>query len=345
MKKLLSLFLIIFITLSVFTGCKARKEKFTDYSFDYFDTVTTVIGFEKNKETFDANFKKINGWIKEYHQLYDIYSTYEGVTNIYNLNHSQGKEIAVDSRIIDLLLYAKDLNKKSKKLNIAMGSVLSIWHDYRSLALNDPTKALVPPDEILVSASRYTNLNDIIIDRKNGTVLIKDENLTLDVGAIAKGYTAQKVSEKMKASGMEGYILNMGGNVKIIGNRPDGKAWSIGIENPDTSSNQPYIETLSLNGDMSLVTSGSYQRFYTVQGKNYNHIINPDTLYPAEFFESVSVLCEDSALADGLSTILFCLPYEDGKKLVESLDNVHALWVTNEGEKLYSKGFKEYIAK
>ena len=342
MKKLLSLFLVALLALPL-AGCNAKYQKFTDYSFDSFDTVTTIIGFEKDKQVFDQNCQKIKAWLLEYHKLYDIYKAYDGVTNLYTVNRSQGTAVKTDSKIIDLLKYSKNLYTKTNgKLNVALGSVLSIWHDYRAQGLNDPANAVLPPIKLLKNAAPHTRFEDVIIDSAAQTVLIKDKSLTLDVGAIAKGYATEQVAKRMLDNGISGYILNIGGNVKIVGARPDGGKWAIGIENPDRSSSEAYVEELQLD-KMSLVTSGSYQRFYTVNGKNYNHIIDPDTLYPAEFFASVSVLCEDSALADGLSTTLFCMPYEDGKKLVEGFEGVHAMWVTPNGEKLYSKEFKAYI--
>ncbi len=323
-------------------GCGAKYEKFTDYSFDSFDTVTTIIGFEKNKETFDNNARQIKEWLLEYHKLYDIYKSYEGVTNLYTLNRSQGTAVKTDSRIIGLLEYSKSLYSKTNgKLNAAMGSVLSIWHDYRTKGLDNPDTAALPDKTVLHNAARHINFDDVVIDSTAQTVLIKDNKLTLDVGSIAKGYAAEEVAKKMESAGIVGYILNIGGNVKLVGKRPDQKKWSIGIENPDTTSSKAYVAQLSLQ-DASLVTSGSYQRFYTVNGKNYHHIIDPDTLYPATYFSSVSVLCKDSALADGLSTSLFCLTYEDGKNLLKNFEDVYVMWITHDGEKLYSEGFKDF---
>jgi len=166
--------------------------------------------------------------------------------------------------------------------------------------------------------------------------------MTLDVGAIAKGYAVEETAKWMKEQGIEGYILNVGGNVRIIGARPDGKGWTVGIENPETDSENGYIVYLSFN-DMSLVTSGSYQRFYVVDGKSYHHIINPDTLYPAENFLSVSVLCESSAMADALSTALFSMTLDEGKNLIEKMENTEVLWVLPDGKQEMTKGFKNYI--
>ncbi len=344
MKKILSLLLIILFLFSV-SACNSKKQKFTDYSFDYFDTVTTIIGFEKDKKTFDDNCEKIKGWLLEYHKLFDIYSSYDGINNLHTLNHSQGKEIKVSKKIIALINNSKSIynNTNNGKFNIAMGSVLSIWHDYRSSGIKHPEKAELPPEKLLKEAVEHTDINDIIVNTDKGTVLIKDKKLTIDVGGIAKGYTVDEVSALMSENGISGYILNIGGNVKTVGEKHDGKPWTVGIENPDRQSSQDYVEKIELDKDLSVVTSGSYQRFYTVDGKNYNHIIDPSTLYPSEYFASVSVVTDVSMYADALSTALFCLSYEEGIKLLENFNNTEAMWVTHNGQKLYTENFKKYI--
>ncbi|MBR6533458.1 MAG: FAD:protein FMN transferase [Clostridia bacterium] len=344
MKKIISL-LIILCLLFGFCGCKANSQKFTEYSFDYFDTVTTIVGFEQSEEDFKQNCEQIKAWLSEYHQLYDIYTLYDGVNNLCRINMSNGEAVTVEPEITQLLEYSKELYKTTNgKLNIAMGSVLSIWHDYREYGLKNPEKASVPNLQLLEKANKHTDISNIIIDKQKNTVKLDDSEIKLDVGGIAKGYAAEQIAKKMEYAGITGYILNIGGNVKIVGNRTDGEKWTVGIENPHTQdSENPYIETLKLDNSMSLVTSGSYQRFYTVGDVNYHHIINPDTLYPAKNFKSVSVLCEDSGLADALSTALFCMTYEDGKKIIETTDNVYVMWVLENGEKLYSEGFKKFI--
>ncbi len=344
MKKFLSFLLVLFCVLQSFflTSCKKSSQKFTDYSFDYFDTVTTIIGYEEDQSVFKANCEKIKGWLKEYHQLYDIYNFYDGITNLYVMNQSQNKLLTVDKKIVDLLVYSKEIYSKNPQFNVAMGSVLTLWHNYRQYGSNHPESAVLPPEDALLKASKHTNFDDIIIDSNANTILIRDENLLLDVGAIAKGYAAEEVANKMISDGITGYLLNLGGNIKIVGKRSDNEKWKVGIENPDTdNTEEPYIEYLAL-ANMSLVTSGSYQRFYIVNGKNYHHIIDPKTLYPAEYFKSVSVLCKNSALADAYSTLLFCLPYESGKQLVGQTDGLYVMWVTNDGNRLYSDGFKDF---
>ena len=178
----------------------------------------------------------------------------------------------------------------------------------------------------------------MIIDEANNTVTLTDPQMKLDVGAIAKGYATERVAKYFEEKGITGYVLNVGGNIRTIGSKADGTEWTVGIENPNSDD---YLAYLKLNGQ-SVVTSGSYQRFYYVDGKPYHHIIHPDTLLPATGYLSVSVICYDSGLGDALSTALFCLSQSEGLDLIESLDRVEAMWVDENGKKVFSSGWNQY---
>ncbi len=346
MKRITAIILLLATIFAgtAFASCskKVQLERCSRYSFDYFDTVSTVIGYEKNHSIFDVEAKKIMTMLEEYHKLYDIYNQYEGINNlcVINDNAGSGEPIKVDSRIIDLLLYAKEIyTLTNSKVNVAMGSVLSVWHEYRE------NESGIPSETELSEAARHTSIDDVIIDKENSTVMLADEKMSLDVGAIAKGYATQRIAEQMKADGVNGYILNIGGNVCCVGKRADKQKWVVGIENPDRDDeDRVYLQTLALTSQ-SLVTSGDYQRFYTYEGKNYHHIIDPVTLFPAQYFSSVSILAKDSALADALSTALFCMSYEDGLKLIGGMKGVEVMWVRENGEELYTSGFKKYFKK
>ena len=344
MKKLIALLTALLLCLPV-AGCKRGPQRYTEYSFDYFDTVTTVIGYADSKEDFDAVYREIKAQFEEYHKLYNIYNRYDGVNNLCIINEvSNGAHtpVKVDRKIIDLLLYAKEMyTLTGGEVNVAMGSVLSIWHDYRTAGINDPANAALPPMEKLQTAAEHTDIEKLIIDEAESTVFLSDPEMKLDVGAIAKGYAAEMVAQALEAKGITGYLLNLGGNLRAVGKRADGEAWIAGIENPDTSDvEKPYVATLSLDGQ-SLVTSGSYQRYYTVGGKRYHHIINPQTLMPGEDYLSVSVLSHHSGQGDALSTALFNMSYQQGNALVASLDGVEAMWVLPDGSKYFSAGFPQ----
>ncbi len=349
MKRIYCLAIVV-VMLFGLVSCKgAKKEKFTDYSFDYFDTVSIIVGYEETKEEFDANCKEVKDLLSEYHKLYTIYNAYEGVNNLCAVNKTVNGEhqmLEVDEKIIDMLGYAKEMYEKTNgKLNVAMGSVLSIWHNYRENGINNPADASLPTKDELEAAKGHTNIDDVIIDYDKKTVFLSDSEMKLDVGAIAKGYAVEKVAEYMSEKGMNGYSLNIGGNIRIVGQRYDGKKWKVGIENPDTTDTEnPYIEYLMLE-DMSVVTSGTYQRYYEVDGKRYHHIIDPVTLFPGENYMSVTIVCKNSALGDALSTALFTMSYEEGLKLIESYEDAEAMWVMPNGERKYSDGFKSYCVE
>ena len=250
---------------------------------------------------------------------------------------------AYDQKVMDLLIFARTLYATTQgRTNVAMGSVLSVWHDYRTAGLDDPSNASLPPMSALKVASEHTDIATVMLDEQTSTVFLSDPEMTLDVGAVAKGYATERIAQYLEQQGISGYLLNVGGNVRCIGGRPDGEKWAVGIENPNTEdTDNPYIAYLKLE-DMSLVTSGSYQRYYTVNGKDYHHIIDPDTLMPGTEFRSVSVVCKDSGKADALSTALFTMNYERGSALIASLDGVEAMWVLPNGEQRYSDGFLDY---
>lgn len=350
MRKGLSLLLVLALALfqaCSLTGCSSepKLEKFTEYYFDYFDTATSVVGYAKNREEFDAVCEDVKAQLLEYHRLFTIYSNYEGLNNLYTINQVKDgahAEVEVDQRIIDLLTFAKEMYQVSKgTVNIAMGSVLKIWHTYRNEGLDSPSTAQLPPMEQLKAAAEHTKIDDLIIDEERNTVFLADPKMSLDVGAIAKGYAAQKVAEHLEEQGITGYLLNVGGNVRSIG-EGNGKPWNVGIENPDTGDEEHrYIEFLHLSGE-SLVTSGTYQRFYVVDGKSYHHIIDPGTLMPGTKYSAVSVVTDDSGLGDAMSTTLFLLDYEEGRELVESMENLEAMWVMPDGELRYSEHFQDY---
>ena len=331
------------ICLLLFSSCKEQtKEKFTAYYFDYFDTATTIVGYADSKEEFESVCSDIVAELEQYHKLYTIYSSYDGLTNLCSVNKSKGT-VSVDEKIIDMLTFAKEAYTLTNgNTNIAMGSVLSLWHDARTHGEKHPESAKLPDMDKLQNAAEHTDINDLVIDKENNTVTLLDSEMSLDVGAVAKGYAVEAIAKKLEENGTCGYLLNVGGNVRAVGARPDGTLWTVGIENPDaTGTEDAYLAYLFVENE-AVVTSGSYQRYYYVDGKAYHHIIDPETLMPGENFRSVSVICGSSDIGDALSTALFCMTYEEGSGLIESLENVECMWVLPNGEIKYSNGFVNY---
>ena len=216
---------------------RTRYEKYTESMLDVFDTVITLVAYTKDEAEFTKYFDHAYDRLHELHKLYDFYNSYEGINNIVTINENAGKApVAVDRQIIDMILFAKDYYERTGgKTNIAMGSVLSIWHRYRDDGIDDPDNAKLPDMQELVAASLHTDINNVIVDEANGTVYLSDPLMSLDVGAVAKGYATELVADELIAMGMSSGMLNSGGNVKSAGKPMDGirQRWGVGVQDPD----------------------------------------------------------------------------------------------------------------
>ena len=338
MKRFVSAAVLMCLLLSGCAGAKQEKKQYTATFLTLFDTVTTVVGRADSEAQFKEKAQKVHDALLEYHQLFDIYNDYEGIHNLKTVNDAAGfGPVQVDSRIIWLLSECKKVfGTTGGKVNVAMGSVLKLWHDARSDGINDPVNAKLPDRSALESAAEHTDLDAVVIDDAASTVFITDPRLRLDVGAIAKGWAVQQVAEKMPA----GLLISVGGNVCATGPKDEsGTPWVVGVQDP--AGGDSYLHTLYVTKG-SVVTSGDYQRTYMVDGKLYHHIIDPVTLYPSEYWRSVTVVCDHSGWADALSTALFLLPLEEGQELLAQFD-AKAMWVNAGGEIFYSPGFQEMI--
>ena len=330
------------------TACSTvKKTRYEAEFLQLFDTLTQIVGYNDSKEDFTIYAQLIYDNLKEYHELYDIYNNYDGINNIKTINDNAGiKPIKVDQRIIDLLLFAKDAYQLSDgKVNVAFGAVLEVWHKYRTEGIDDPEKAELPPMDVLKEKDKHVDINKMIINEEESTVYLEDPEMRLDVGAVAKGYATEMVSNIAFKNGYTNGMISVGGNVRTIGGKGDNKqAWNVGVQNPDLENDKSNLFILKLK-DLSLVTSGDYERYYTVDGKQYHHIINPETLMPSNYFTAVTIVCKDSGTADALSTAIFNMSYEQGLAFIEGLPNAEALWILKNGDMKYSSGFQDYISK
>jgi thiamine biosynthesis lipoprotein len=325
----------------LFCGCSPKPARYEQTFFDVFDTVTMVIVYDTDENAAQQTIDEAYEMLARYHKLFDIYNAYEGLNNLYTVNQNAGDApVPVDEDILDLIAFGMEMyDTTDGALNIAMGSVTALWTEYREAGMDDPDRAALPPQDALEEAGRHTDISGVVIDRAAGTLYLADSDLRLDVGAIAKGYAVQRVVERLKSEGVRSLLISAGGNVCAVGTKADGSNWKVGVQDPYSGG---YLLAVRVD-DRSLVTSGTYERYYTVDGKDYHHIIDPKTLYPSVYYDSVSVLCADSALADALTTGLFCMQPEEGEALVASLGGVEALWVLPDGTQTASAGFEAYV--
>lgn len=338
MKALCVLLAVLCLILPKGAAADGQKQKFSASFFDVFDTVTQLIGYADSEEAFQHAFEEARALLTRYHQVYDGYNAYDGVNNLYYVNHHAASgPVRAEPELIELLLWAREKQAALPPgVNIAMGAVLETWHRFREGGTE------IPPLSLLTEQAAHTDIRKMVIDPEKGTVYFSDPLLRLDLGAVAKGYAAEKTARRLKEI-MPSFLLSVGGNIRA-GEQPlDGRArWGVGIQHPGDGKGpvpNENLDVLYVKG-RSVVTSGDYQRFYAVDGVRYHHIIDPQTLMPARFVRAVTVVAEDSGYADLLSTALFLMPYEEARAFADGADGVEAYWVLNDGTVRYTDGMK-----
>ena len=354
LMRLVTVLLIGALLMFAATGCdNDGNEEFNRYSdsiFDTFDTFVQFVAYAESEEEFREYFEHAHERLKELHQLFNIYHDYEGVNNIKTINDQAGiAPVEVEQEIIDLVLFGREWSEKTGgKVNIALGPVLEIWHYYREEALFDPSSAELPPMVRLQEAAEYTDIEKIIVDEEQSTVFLPEPEMSLDVGAVAKGYAMELVARELIDMGLEAAIISAGGNIKTIGQpkEADRDRWGVGIQDPDetvvSSGGDNLLDVIYL-AEGSVDTSGDYQRYYRVNGDMYHHLIDPDTLMPANHYRAVTVVATDSAPADFMSSALFLVPFDESLALAEGKDQFEALWVFPDGEIKMTDGMQDYL--
>ena len=345
MKKLISAILAMALIVQLPACNTSKKTRYEAQFLQLFDTMTEIVAYTETKEEFTNLSNLIYNNLKVYHELYDIYNDYPGVSNIKTINDNAGKKpVKVDKKIIDMLLLGKkESADNSSAFNIALGPVLKIWHQYREAGIDDPENAALPPLADLKEAMKHTDISKVVIDEKASTVYLEEPEMSLDVGGIAKGYATEQVAKIAMEHGYKSALLSVGGNVRAIGDKGvNQEDWNIGIQNPDKESEKKSLCTINIK-DESVVTSGIYERYYTVDGKTYHHIIDPKTLMPSTYFKAVTIITPDSGMADIYCKLIFNVPYEQGLAYIRTLPDTEALWVLPDNEIKYSDHFQKYI--
>ncbi|MBP7401653.1 MAG: FAD:protein FMN transferase [Clostridia bacterium] len=322
------------------TGPYAGYKRYTRDIVGLFDTVISIVAYCTSQEDFDRMAAQAETRFTELHRLYDVYNAYEGINNLNTVNASAGgAAVPVAVEILDLLDFCRtQAAATGGRVDITLGAMLAVWSDARTAGRNDPDNAVLPGMEALRSAAALSGFRHLSVDRAAGTVRIDLPGMALDVGAVAKGFATRIVEEELAAAGWESFLISNGSSSIVLHGRPfqdDKETWTIGLQNPsallpeagqDADAQEPFIAVARLN-DRAVGNSGDYQNYYRVDGKAYNHLIDPDTLLPATEYRGVSVFTDDCGLADLLSSTLFLLPYEEGRALVESMEGTDAIWI------------------
>ena len=343
MKRIIAFFISVLLVLSL-SSCSSGRETYKKDVLDLFDTASSISAVDSSQESFNSHFDSVYNELLRYSRLFDIYKNYDDLANLKFINdNAAAAPVKAEKDIIELLLWGKQAYEiTGGRVNVAMGAVLSLWHNASEAAAQDPQNAALPSQSSLEFAARHCNIENLIINENESTVYFADSQMSLDVGAIAKGFVCEKIAKYIEDNNIwSSVVLNLGGNIKTIGNKGNisGKPFSIAVENPKGG----YIDVLSVSNGTGVVTSGDYQRYFTVNGKNYCHIISLETLMPPEYSSSVSIICKDTALADVLSTALFDMPPSQAVEFVESYPGVEAVVLDKSGTLYYSSGYKDLV--
>jgi len=311
--------------------------RFSSVSFDYFDTVTQIIGYANSQEEFDSFTELIYAKLGQMHRLFDIFYEYPDLNNLHTINNNAGiAPVEVDSLLIELIQASKEAYEMTNgTVNIALGPVLEIWHTHRQ-----EENPRLPSMEVLLGANNYTNIHDIVIDTENHTVFLPYEKMSLDVGGVAKGFALEVIATEVKEAGFYSFLLNIGGDVYAAAPPPGRDFWNVAVESPREGSE--LIDVVSV-WNMSVLASGDYRRYFIVDDISYSHLIDPITLMPARHFSTVAVLHPSPLLAEILSTAIFILDIDSGMTLLQE-HGAEAIWFTYDEQIITTEGFSQFIA-
>lgn len=250
---------------------------------------------------------------------------HEEGSDVWRINENAGiQPVEVSEPVFDLIARAKELSLSvGGAFNPLMGALSDLW-DFQS---PDPR---IPTEEEVSDLLEPVDIDALVLDEDAHTVYLADSRLVLDLGGIGKGAAGMLASQELSKLGVERAIINLGGNVCCLGSRPDGSPWRVGLQTPHPGSSG-YFTTVSCQ-DASVVTSGSYQRYFEIDGVRYHHILDPATGWPARSgLVSVSVISPDGALADAYATAFFVLGLDASMEICRR-DGLQAIFMTGEGE-------------
>ena len=332
---------------------RAQPKEYSTTWWDLFDTVTVVTGYAASEAEWQAQTDALYADLLRCHQLFDIYARYDGLVNLADVNaQAAAGPVAVSDELMALLQFGKEAYEATGgACNIAAGTVLSLWHDAReaiqaaqaatgeSAADGGALRALLPDGAALAQAAAHMDIDSLVLDEAAGTVFFADPQLKLDVGAIAKGWALEHAAQAAEARGLESALLNAGGSVRAIGTKPDGTRWTAGVRGLDEA--YPPLAEVALEPGQSLIVSGDQERYFTLDGVRYHHLIDLQTLQPARYCRQIAVLGQDAGWGDALSTGLFCLAPEQGAALLDSggTPGAAALWAFEDGSIQTSPGW------
>lgn len=306
-------------------GCAGRGAAVKNTAVGYcLDTVVTLTGYCP-EETLRGALELCG----EYEALFS--RTMEG-SDVWRINHAGGEPVQVDGHTYRLLEEALEVCRESGgAFDITIAPAVELW-DFKG------DSHALPSAEALAAAAERTDYTRLKLSEGRVTL---PEGMAIDLGGVGKGYIADRLTEYLAANGAESALLNLGGNVTVLGNKPDGTPWYVGIQSPEAPAGQHFAMVQA--ADTSVVTSGVYERGFDLDGVRYHHILDAQTGWPVQNgLACVTVISESSALADALSTACFALGAEEGLALAGRM-GAEAAFLTAKGELICTPGMERIL--
>lgn len=327
--------LLIVLSLSIsLWSCRSNNLRLFKETRPAMYTITTVTVSARDEKEASTSIDQV---FRELQRLEGLLNYYSKDSEVHAINVNAGKRaVKVSKETLEVLQKAITASELTDGgFDVTMGPVIALW-DFKS--------GKIPDKEQLKQALKKVGYRHIKIDETNQTVFLAKEGMEINLGGIIKGYSAEKAVQLLKSKGLGGAIVSVGGDIRAFGSRPDGKPWSVGIQNP-----RPVRDKDELIGVLSITnhcvsTSGDYERFFEMDGVRYHHILNPKTGYPSKGIQSLTIISEDAALCDALSTGLFALGLETAVKRMKQLglegviiDSSGKLTLTSKVEEIFRR--------
>lgn len=320
-------YILVIIICILFCGCQIKNDMAEIQMF----AMDTFIDLKAQGENGEKALLEAE---KEINRLEKLFSPTIEQSEIFAINQYAAKQtVTVSKDTFDLIEKAKEYcNITEGAFDITIAPVVKAW------GFTEEVKR-VPSDEEIQQKLQLVDNNKLHIDKQNSTVYLENENMSIDLGGIAKGYASNKVNEILKKNGVSSAVISLGGNVSVTGKRPDGTKWRIAVQDPMNS--EGYVGILNVE-DTSVITSGVYQRFFEQNGKKYHHIIDTKTGKPTQNgLLSVTIVCDNGAMADALSTSVMVAGLQKGSELWRKLDNFGMIVITDSNEMYISEDIED----
>lgn len=329
LKKYLLFILTSIVFIFSLSGCTKKEPEPISKEGLFLGTFCKVTIYdEASRDVLEKAFNRIS-------EIEDKMTINKPSSEVININSKSGLDyVKVSPDTFYVIKQGKYYSELSQgKFDITIGPIVKLWNI-------GTDKARVPSPDEIKNKLPLVDYNNILLNEKENKIMLKEKDMLIDLGAIAKGYAGDEVKRILSENGVKHALINLGGNLVTLGSKPDNKAWKLGVQNPFDSRGE-YLGTIEVS-NKAIVTSGVYERYIEKDGKRYHHILSPKNGYPVDnSLVSISIIADKSIDADALSTTAFALGLENGLKLIESLKNIDAIFVTKDSDVYVTSGLKD----